>query len=264
MEILVSLKHVLDPDVLARDCSLDPVTGDVSTSFPRYDIDQYDANALEIALQMKGKYGARVIAVCVGPESAEDTLRKAAALQVDEVVRIDATRATDAERAQFVASFTRERPDIAMVLCGRVASDTDSVDFGPALAAQLDWPMLPNVISAEVSSDGSRVTRECRMGREIIEAREPLVLLATSAVTNKLRTARLPDVMRAHKQKVSVISPANMVLGEAGMRSSEVVRRFIPKGSHRCRIIEEDTPEEVAMILTDIINASVKSSRVSN
>jgi electron transfer flavoprotein beta subunit len=255
MNILVCVKHVIDPEILARDCRLS-ASGEVVTTFPRYDIDQYDQNALEIALKLKDRNQAKVTVLCVGPEGAEDSLRKALALQADRVILASAGDTSERERAKHSAAFVILNGEIDLVLCGRVSSDTDSTEFGPSLAASLGWAVVPNVVEVHTDAKGLIVKRECRSGLETLSVTEPVVMTVTSTSSNKLRSARLPDVMRAHRLKVEQADGAAVEASAGPIAAVKIVRRFVPPVVNRCRMVEEDSSHDLAATLTQILLTS--------
>ena len=88
MRILVCVKQILDPDVPARDFRVDPdrleaVRGDANL-VPNI----FCENALETALQLRDATGGSVTALSFGTSEAEEVLRKALAMTVDEAALV--------------------------------------------------------------------------------------------------------------------------------------------------------------------------------
>jgi len=223
MRIAVLLKYVLDPEILARDFSVDAATGLPSATFPSFQFDPYDRIALEIALRASGRADAsRVVAVCVGPDAAQDRLRDALALKADEAVLIEAARPSR---------------DFDMVICGRMTSDTDSSEAGPLVAEMLGCPLVPNIVGIEQRDGKIACKREIEDGYEWILMERPFVATATNSSDISVSKARLQDVMRAQRKPIERMAAEPYLIGKRG-RGLKTLGAQIPNVTRLCHVIE--------------------------
>jgi electron transfer flavoprotein alpha/beta subunit len=250
MKIAAFLKYVLDPDILARDFSLDPKTALPTTTFPNYQFDAYDRIALEIALRSRDVLpDVKVSALCVGPEAAVDRLRETMALKADDATLLETSRlVTDHERARIFARWV-EANDISAVVCGRMTSDTDSSAVGPIVAEVLGWRFFPGVVRIERREGRLVLKHEVADGYEWIAVDEPFVAAATSSTDNVPRKAKLQDVMRAQKATVVRIPASEYEDSSAGDDKLARVSAEIPTVVRVCDFIEADTASERAVAL---------------
>ena len=84
MKIVVCLKQILDPEVPARDFRVDSAKREAERGGANLVTNIFCENALETALQIRDAHTGTITAVTVGPDGAEDVLRKALALRADQ------------------------------------------------------------------------------------------------------------------------------------------------------------------------------------
>src|SRR5450432_408817 len=88
MNIIVCIKQILDPEIPARDFKVDSAARQAERGSANLVTNIFCENALETALQFRAAHGGKITAVTCGPEGAEDVLRKALALTVDNAVLV--------------------------------------------------------------------------------------------------------------------------------------------------------------------------------
>jgi len=262
VRIAVLMKYVLDPDVLARDFTVDPVTGTPSSTFPSYQFDPYDRIALEVALNARVTCpaGTKVTSVCVGPDAAEDRLRETLAVKCDEGILIE-TRSpaiSDFDRACEAAKWLADQGDVSIVLCGRLTADSDTGEVGPVVAERLGWPMISNVVAVEMRDGQLVCKRESGEGYEWVKVALPIVMTATNAPNIAIRKAKLQDVMRAQRASVTRLQASQT---EGSGRKLNTVRAYIPDVTRTCRWIEGDTAEDKARELSTVLRAHLGAAR---
>jgi electron transfer flavoprotein beta subunit len=244
MRIATFLKYVLDPEILARDFAVDSASGLPTTTFPSFQFDPYDRIALEIALRFRvARTDDRVIAVCVGPNAAEDRLRDALALKADKAVLIESARPlSDYDRAAAFAEWAKTQA-LDIVLCGRLTSDTDTSEAGPLVAEMLYRPLVSNVVWIEERDGRVACKREVEDGYEWILIDGPFAATVTNASNNSPSKARLQDVMRAHRKPIDRVSAELYLTGNPG-RGLKTLGAKIPNLTRVCHVIEG--PDAVA------------------
>ena len=177
-----------------------------------------DLNALEEALRLKDRHGARVTVLTMGPPAATQVLRESLYRGADEVVLLSDrafagadTLATSYALAQAIGQLGR----VDLVVCGRQAIDGDTAQVGPQTAEKLDLPQITGVGRIdEVVAPGTRfagdsgmvtATRTVEDGLETLRA--PLPCLLT--ITGEANEPRPPSVklVMTYKRAVAEASP---------------------------------------------------------
>ena len=153
-----------------------------------------DLNALEMALQVKARYGGTVTIMTMGLPSACTVLRAGLARGADRAVLITDRRAaaSDTLATSYILSCAvKKLGDVDLVLCGRQAIDGDTAQVGPQAAEKLGIGQVTYV--EELSIDGRTVTAKRNVGNgwERVTAEMPL-LLTVMETANEPRPARCP------------------------------------------------------------------------
>ena len=207
MKVLVPVKRVVDYNVKVR------VKADgsgVETANVKMSMNPFDEIAVEEAVRLKeaGK-ATEVVVVSLGVIGAQETLRTALAMGADRAILVQ----TDAELQPLAvakalkALVDKEQPQI--VLLGKQAIDDDCNQTGQMLAALLGWPQ-GTFASKVVPGEGSlTVTREIDGGLETVELKLPAVV-ATDLRLNEPRYASLPNIMKAKKKPLDIITPDSL------------------------------------------------------
>jgi len=206
MKILVGVKRVIDFNVKIR------VKADgsgVETANVKMSMNPFDEIAVEEALRLKeaGK-ASEVIAVSVGPQKAQETIRTALAMGADRGILVlhDEEVEPLAVAKLFKAIVDEEQP--GLVIVGKQAIDDDANQTGQMLAALLGWPQATFASKVELNGDGT-VTREIDGGLQTIKTKLPLVV-TTDLRLNQPRYASLPNIMKAKKKPLDEKTPADL------------------------------------------------------
>ena len=252
MKILVAVKQVaaLDEDFEFRGDGRD-----VDPDFLIRDLNEWDDFSLEEAVKIKetaasagGSAGTvEVVAVSVGPEDVDESLRKCLAKGADRAIRVwDASiEGSDpiAIARVLAAVAKREAPDL--FFAGVQSSDHSFASTGIATAAFLDWPhaAVVSYLSYKPGADSAVFRRELEGGLlQEVQIRCPAVLTIQLGI-NTPRYASLRSIKQAAAKPIEVVTPAHLGLsgadvGEAGS-ASRVRRMYVPdKG--RAELIEGD------------------------
>ena len=149
MKIIVFVKQVPDTD----DVKLDPKTGNLQREGVQSIMNPLDANAVETALRLKEKYGGSVVAVSMGPPQADDVLKKALAMGCDESALLSdrALGGADTLATGYPLAKAAEKiGDYDLLICGRHATDAETAQTGPIIAAFLGVPQVTLCGSVEI------------------------------------------------------------------------------------------------------------------
>ncbi|WP_353171312.1 electron transfer flavoprotein subunit beta/FixA family protein [Paracandidimonas soli] len=204
MKVLVPVKRVVDYNVKVR---VKSDQSGVDVANVKMSMNPFDEIAIEEATRLKEKGAAtEVIAVSCGVTQAQETLRTAMAIGADRSVLVE----TDAELQPLAvaklikAVVDREQPQL--VILGKQAIDDDANQTGQMLAALLDWPQATFASKVEVAGDSVTVTREVDGGLETLQLSLPAVI-TTDLRLNEPRYVTLPNIMKAKKKLLDVLTP---------------------------------------------------------
>lgn len=207
MKILVTVKRVIDYNVKIR---IKPDQTGVETVNVKMSMNPFDEIAVEEAVRLKEKgIATETIAVTMGPIQAQETLRTAMAMGIDRVIYVPIeTEIQSLGVAKALQKIiAKEKPDL--VIMGKQAIDNDSSQTGPMLAALMGWPQGTFASKLEIIDGKARVTREVDGGLETLELALPAVV-TTDLRLNQPRYASLPNIMKAKKKPIDVITPEQL------------------------------------------------------
>jgi len=208
MQIYVCIKHV--PDTAAN---IRPLGGTEFDESVKFIVNPYDEYALEQALMIRESgSGAEVIAVTVGKEAAVSTLRTALAMGADRAIHVRTetyfTDAVETGRLLHRAISQDGSPDL--ILTGRQSIDTEGMQIPYRLGVFFDMPVAVNVVAFSMAEGLVTVEREIEGDvREVIEMTMPCIVGATKGL-NRPRCATLPDMMKAKKKEIRVLTRADL------------------------------------------------------
>ncbi|MAP33368.1 MAG: electron transfer flavoprotein subunit beta [Rickettsiales bacterium] len=207
MKALVAVKRVVDYNVKIRVKSDQTA---VETSNVKMSMNPFDEIAVEEAVRIK-EAGIidEIIAISVGTDQSQETLRTAMAMGADRSILVN-TR-SDLEPILVAkllkALVMKENPDF--VIMGKQAIDDDSNQTGQMLASLLGWGQATFASKIVVNKDIAEVTREVDGGLETLSVKLPAVI-TTDLRLNEPRYASLPNIMKAKQKKIEVITPEDL------------------------------------------------------
>jgi len=163
-----------------------------------------DLNALEMALQIKDRFGGRVTVITMGLPAAARILRDALYRGADDGVLVTDSRAaaSDTLATSYILSCAVKKLDYDIVLCGRQAIDGDTAQVGPQLAEKLGVTQITYVEALE-GLDGDTITARRNIGNgwQLVRAKLP-VLLTVTGEANAPRVAAARKLMK-HKNALA-------------------------------------------------------------
>ena len=212
MKVLVAVKRVVDFNVKIRVKS--DGTG-VETGNVKMSMNPFDEIALEEGVRMREAGTAdELIAVSMGPQACQETIRTALAMGADRGILVE----TDAELeplavAKLLKAITeKENPDL--VILGKQAIDDDCNQTGQMLAALLGWGQGTFASGLEFGDAKVTVTREIDGGLETVALTLPAVV-TTDLRLNEPRYASLPNIMKAKKKPIDTMTPEDLGIDAA-------------------------------------------------
>jgi electron transfer flavoprotein beta subunit len=254
VKIAVCVKHVPEGTTHAR---IDPQTKRLDRSGEGA-INPFDTHAVEEALRIREAGEGEVLVVSMGPQSAQDSVRKALAMGADAALLVtdDAAAGSDlvATAAALAAALEPESADL--IVFGQQASDSDGAVLWAAVADRLRRPVISQV--AELTVAGGKITgkRQTEFGYDTIEAPLPAVVAVSDAI-NEPRYPSLKGIMgaRSKPQRSVSVSELGIGAGDVGDAGSKTVVQALndppPRGD--TVKIEDDgsAPEKIIEYLAE-------------
>ncbi len=203
MKIIVPVKRVVDYNVKIR------VKADgsgVELANVKMSMNPFDEIAVEEALRLKeaGK-AEEVIAVSIGPDKAQETIRTALAMGADRGILVKVDDLVEPLAVAKILKGIVEEEGPGLVILGKQAIDDDANQTGQMLAAMLGWPQATFANELNIDGDKATITREVDGGLQTIETPTPLIV-TTDLRLNEPRYASLPNIMKAKKKPLDTKS----------------------------------------------------------
>ncbi len=211
MKVLVPVKRVIDYNVKVR---VKADNSGVDLANVKMSMNPFDEIAVEEAIRLKEKGAAsEIVAVSIGVEKAQETLRTALAMGADRAILVQAADTVDTDIEPLAvakllkAVIAEEAP--GLVLMGKQAIDNDMNATGQMLAALLGWPQATFASKLEIEGEGAKVTREVDGGLQTISVKLPAIVTVDLRL-NEPRYASLPNIMKAKKKPLDKKTPADL------------------------------------------------------
>ncbi len=249
MKIIVAIQQVPVRDSQLR---IDPNGRWIQDEDLSFEINEPDAYALEEALQLKEKHGGEVVALCLGPARATQTIREALAKGADRAIHIEAENLEALDTlsvAKLLSSAVKnEKPDL--ILTGLQSDDLGYGQTGVVMAELLGLPHSTIIMQVERHDrhDGAiQVKRELENGWfQHIDIPLPAVLTIQSGIS-KLRYATLMGIKKAKSKELKTMTPAE--LGGAPQATTVLERVYFPQKSKQTQILEGDAKTAAAKLV---------------
>ncbi|MEM1289695.1 MAG: electron transfer flavoprotein subunit beta/FixA family protein [Pseudomonadota bacterium] len=204
MKILVPVKRVVDYNVTI---TVKEDGSGVNTANVKMSMNPFDEIAVEEAIRIKEAGSAdEIVAVSIGPDKAQETIRTALAMGADRgiLIKTDEVAEPLAVAKALKAIVTQESPEL--VIMGKQAIDDDCNQTGQMLAALLGWGQGTFASKVDLSAGKVGVTREIDGGLETVALSLPAIV-TTDLRLNEPRYASLPNIMKAKKKPLEVKTP---------------------------------------------------------
>ena len=207
MKILVGIKRVVDANVKVRAKS-DGSGMDLTNA--KMAMNPFCEIAVEQAIRIKeSESDVEIISVSVGPKICQEQIRTALALGADRGILVE----TDTEVSPLpVAKILREivlKEQIDLVILGKLSIDTDNNQVGQMLAALLDYPQGTFACKTELQDGKIEVSREIDGGEQTLLLNLPAIV-TTDLRLNEPRYASLPNIMKAKKKPIDIVTPEEL------------------------------------------------------
>ena len=199
MKVLVPVKRVIDFNVAVR-VKADRTGVDLANV--KMSINPFDEIAVEEAVRLKEKGKAsEVVAVSIGPQGAQETLRTALAMGADRAILVKHEGELEPLTVAKILKGVCAEEQPGLVILGKQAIDDDCNQTGQMLAALLGWPQGTFAAKIELEDDRIAVTREVDGGLQTLSLTLPAIV-TTDLRLNEPRYASLPNIMKARKKPI--------------------------------------------------------------
>lgn len=244
MKIAVCVKRVPDTETRIK------IAGDgksIDEAGVKFVLNPYDEFAVEAALQLKEQHGGEVVAVALGSDASQETIRTALAMGADRGVLLKANASSlDPLTAARLLVVELEAGGYDLLLFGKLAIDDYNHAVGPMVAALLDLPCVSSIAHLEISGDSGTAEREIEGGVEVVEFSLPAVL-TTDKGLNEPRYPALRGIMMAKKKPLAV---KEVTVEPGGL---EIVELTVPPERTGGRIVGEG-PDAVPALIEALRN----------
>ncbi|MFH1684829.1 MAG: electron transfer flavoprotein subunit beta/FixA family protein [Candidatus Micrarchaeota archaeon] len=260
MNIIVCIKQVPD----TTQVKIDPKTNTLIREGVESIINPFDMYAIEEGVRLKENFGGKTIALTMGPPQAEAALREAISLGCDEGILISdrAFAGSDTLATSYTLAMAIKKVEsYDIIICGKQASDGDTAQVGPGIAAHLDISQVTYVKHIKETEEKSiTVERMTEEGSEILKSPLPCLITVVKEI-NEPRIPSLKGKMKAKKADITCWKALDIDCDEdrLGLTGSptQVVRIFTPPPRAQGEILEGD-PQETTSKLVEMLKDSIQ------
>jgi len=240
MKIIVPIKQVPE----SSNVKMDPVTGTVIRTGIETVVNPLDLYALEAALRLKEQYGGTVTAISMGPPNAIRVLKEAVAMGCDDAILVSDKKfgGSDTLATSYILSQAILKiGDFDIIITGERATDGDTAQVGPGIAAWLDIPLATYAAKiCEIKENKMITERLVEEGYQKISLPLPCLI----SVVKEIATPRLPTLdgkIRSMEMNYPVFSTENLSLNHdlIGLKGSptKVDKITVPKILRKSNVI---------------------------
>jgi len=206
MKVLVPIKRVVDFNVKIR-VKADQTGVDLANV--KMSMNPFDEIAVEEAIRLKEKGAvSEIIAVSVGPQETQETIRTALAMGADRGILVKVGHEVEPIAVAKILAGIAKAESPQLIILGKQAIDDDNNQTGQMLAQLLGWPQ--GTFASKVVIDGGKVevTREVDGGLQTVRLTLPAIV-TTDLRLNEPRYASLPNIMKAKKKPIDEKAPGD-------------------------------------------------------
>lgn len=207
MKVLVAVKRVADYNVKVRP------KGDGSgpdLNNVKMSINPFCEIAVEEAVRLKeAGTASEIIAVSVGPKTAQEQIRTALALGVDRGILVETEEDVQPLGVAKILNEIAKQEDAQIIILGKQSIDGDNNQTGQMLAALGNMGQGTFASELKIEDGKAQVTREVDGGLQTISLNLPAVVTSDLRL-NEPRYASLPNIMKAKKKPLDVKTPDDL------------------------------------------------------
>ena len=207
MKLLVPVKRVIDYNVKPH---VKTDGSGVELAGVKMSMNPFDEIAVEEAVRLKEKgVATEIVAVSIGVQQAQDTLRTALAMGADRAILVLTDVAPEPLAVAKILKVLVGREAPGLVIMGKQAIDDDMNATGQMLAGLLGWAQGTFASKLALEDGRAVVTREVDGGLETVSLALPAIVTVDLRL-NEPRYASLPNIMKARKKPMETLSPGDL------------------------------------------------------
>ncbi len=207
MKIVVAVKRTLDAYVKVR---IRQDRSNVDLASAKMAMNPFCEIAVEAAVRLKeAGVATEIVVVSVGSDKVQEQLRGAMALGADRGVHVQADDELESLNIAKLLRAVVEKEQPSLVLLGKQAIDSDNNQVGQMLAALCNYPQATFASRIAIADGQATVAREVDGGEQVVKVTLPAII-TTDLRLNEPRYAKLPEIMKAKKKPVEVLTPAQL------------------------------------------------------
>ncbi len=230
MKILVPVKRVVDANVKVR---VNADNTGVDTANLKMALNPFCEIAVEEAVRLKEAGSAtEVVVVCIGNKAAQEQLRTALALGGDRAIHIETEEELAPLSIAKLLKAVQEKEQAQLVLFGKQSIDGDNNQTGQMFAALTDMPQATFVSQIKLEGNSVQVAREIDGGMQTLNLTLPAVITADLRL-NEPRYASLPNIMKAKRKPLDVLSVADL---DVTLKAHQTVVKVTPPAERKAGI----------------------------
>ena len=213
-------------------------------------VNPFDEFSIEEGISLKERFGGEVIALSYGPKENEKSLRQAISVGVDDAILVEqeAGHWSDTLRTSYILSKAIEKiGSVDLVILGKVATDGNTSQIGPSLAAWMNWPQLMCVKKIEDASDSITLWRIMSNSEQKVKSSLPAVISVVKEI-NEPRLPTLKGKMAAKKHQIQNWKCEDLSLEAPWTDDKEpalTIEKYFPKKNRPEGTLFKGEPEEV-------------------
>jgi electron transfer flavoprotein beta subunit len=225
-------------------------------------LNPFDEYAVEEALRIKEKQGAEVTVISLGPQSAEQALRKALSMGADNAVLVSdpLLAGSDSLGTAYALAMAIKKLPCDLILTGMQSTDARTGQVPAALGEFLGLPVLTLASKLELSGDTARIQRQAEGGYVVLEGHLPAVVSVTKGI-NEPRYPGVKGIMMAKRKEIKTWSATDLGLDTAMIGSGGAHTKVLAasKPAPRAKgILIKDDADTAARKLADYL-AEIKA-----
>jgi electron transfer flavoprotein beta subunit len=253
MNIIVCVKEIFDPEATIDSFRLDSENKVlVSSAKVLRVVNPFDEQAVEAALRIKDKTGAKVTIVSLGNNLDRVVVKKPLHMGADELVLLEDEAFVGGDSyatSKALAAAIRKIGEYNLVLCGRQAADSNAGQTGLGIAELLGLPCVTVARKIDILDTVATVERVIANGYETVEVALPAVI----TVSNELGQPRYPaikNIAKSNAIKPVIWKPADIGMEADGCgklgKQLRTTNLFLPVFEATCEVVGGDTVQEAA------------------
>lgn len=214
----------------------------------------FDKNALEEAVKIKEKHGAKVIVLSVGSAKLKDTVLEALAMGADEASIVVDPACEGSDTASSALTLTKAIEKIGahdLIIMGEGSADNYSGQIGSRVAEIIGIPQITYVRELTIEGNAVTAVRDVEGVLEVVKAQMPAVVSVTSEI-NKPRRAPLAQILRASRKPLSIWTLKDLGIDPSKVGSAassiSVLSNLAPEQERKGIILEGEIEETVGKL----------------